>query len=1122
MSKKKLPFISVVVCCYNGADVLADTLTALKAQKYEGKLEIIVVDDGSKDDTFGVASSFAKVRAIRNEVNKGLAASRNVGIEAAKGTIVAFTDDDCRPKPTWIKELAAAYAKDNVQGAGGAVASTDTDGVVLRYLAESKPLKPLENTLLVSKKLSYRFGLYLKGLAGALPQPKNRRRPVYSLVGASMSFRKTVLEEVGMFDAHFRFGGEEEDICKRINELHPRSLLFMPKAKMIHQFERSLRDTLRRSQAYAKGNARMYHKHADVNPVIFPFPPAIVLSALLGVLHPVLYALPFVLVPLVYLRWTILAVTRLRPEAMLYGYIQFLQEWYGNIGFIKGWWQYRNLFADTRTSIEKPVPLPEVSGPRLLGKTKIFVMLTAAMTLWNLLMFTHNPLQFAASLLVLLIIPGTFILWITRIMPQRITGKLYTIVASITAMLFISLLANTVTAVTHGRIPLDAPLMVIVTDVVVALLGYIAWRRTSNQLYTQLMLPSLSHCVAAMLLAIPPLAAVVGANLLNQHNTNALSMVVLAAVAVIAVVTTIYIRKLRPGYTAAIMYSLGLAVLLLGALRGDFIGGTDISKEFYLYQLTQAIGHWSPSVYHDAYNACLSITTLPMLLSKLLKVDNLTLFKVLFPAVYALLPVMTYALLRRWTSRLIAFIAALLFIAQPVFTTWSLIPIRQIFGFLFFAALLMIIFDEKVTQKVRTGLFLLFGAALVLSHYSTTYIAIGALSFMYIVQWIYYMLGRRFKQWQADTFTPTLGLPLLVAFIAMAAVWYGPVTHVSSNITTRFTKISEHIRHNDWNGLFTDSHSKDTSIVDQFRFGESQPDAKQLWKDYQARAEQKAKDAFIQPMQLRSESEAITPVADKPMPAKAPAPIVALSPKFGDFFSKILRIFLVIGLVGFVLSMRRGYSRTDGYKTFALGAAAILLAIIVVPYASIDYDLVRTSQQLLVILALPTILGGIWLLRTLTRKRLSEVAASYIIGGIVMMFFLFMSGFIPQLVGGDKATMVLNNSGNQYNQLFTYQSEVAAATWLRHNKVDDTPVYSGYFGGSRLQLAGIDRSTFYNDILPWTVSREGYVFSSRAETQLDTATTYYHGSFISYPYPDQALSNKKDVLYDSGQAKIYK
>lgn len=181
---KKLPLISVVVCSLNGADVIYDALKAIKAQKWAGKLEIIVVDDGSTDDTYKIAKSFKEIKVIKNKVNLGTAKSRNIGIKAAKGEIIAFTDDDCRPRPTWIKELYAGYASDKVLAVAGEAISTDKSSITLRYLHINNPLKPLENKLLKSNKLTYRFGLYLKSLLGLEYKMPNRKRSVYAFATA--------------------------------------------------------------------------------------------------------------------------------------------------------------------------------------------------------------------------------------------------------------------------------------------------------------------------------------------------------------------------------------------------------------------------------------------------------------------------------------------------------------------------------------------------------------------------------------------------------------------------------------------------------------------------------------------------------------------------------------------------------------------------------------------------------------------------------------------------------------------------------------------------------------------------------------------------------------------------
>ena len=84
--------LSVVICSLNGAAGVDRCLHALAAQK-DVELQVIVVDDGSTDDTSGIARERGAT-VIRHETNRGLAAARNTGIRAASAPVVAFLDDD--------------------------------------------------------------------------------------------------------------------------------------------------------------------------------------------------------------------------------------------------------------------------------------------------------------------------------------------------------------------------------------------------------------------------------------------------------------------------------------------------------------------------------------------------------------------------------------------------------------------------------------------------------------------------------------------------------------------------------------------------------------------------------------------------------------------------------------------------------------------------------------------------------------------------------------------------------------------------------------------------------------------------------------------------------------------
>jgi GT2 family glycosyltransferase len=192
--------------------------------------EIIVVDDGSTDETSIIAGSY-DVRLIRTE-NNGLSVARNLGMNAATGEIIAYLDDDAYPDEHWLTYLAFAFMRTEHAGIGGPNIAPPGDGVIADCVANA-PGGPVH--VLLSDEV-----------AEHIP-------------GCNMAYRREHLMAVGGFDPRFRAAGDDVDICWRLQE-RGWTLGFAPTAVVWHHRRNSIKAYFKQQRGYAKAEALLADK----------------------------------------------------------------------------------------------------------------------------------------------------------------------------------------------------------------------------------------------------------------------------------------------------------------------------------------------------------------------------------------------------------------------------------------------------------------------------------------------------------------------------------------------------------------------------------------------------------------------------------------------------------------------------------------------------------------------------------------------------------------------------------------------------------------------------------------------------------------------------------------------
>jgi GT2 family glycosyltransferase len=259
------PAVSVIVPTHNRKEELQGLISSLDEQTIPAsQYEIIVIDDGSSDDTLAFLQSL-----VRNgkdnlvffyQKNQGPGAARNRGVSLAKGTILVFTDTDCRPFPDWLENLIKPFSDKTIGAVGGAEAYSAEDSLLTRAIH-------------VCMTSSMTTG----GMRGTTGKKLARYYPrTFNMAISQEAFKKT-----GGFKPLFH--GEDIELSFRIKRAGFK-LLFIEQAHVHHRRRTTIKQFFRQLMKMGEARVTLVRMHPEMLEPLHVVPAAVILAVAVSVM----------------------------------------------------------------------------------------------------------------------------------------------------------------------------------------------------------------------------------------------------------------------------------------------------------------------------------------------------------------------------------------------------------------------------------------------------------------------------------------------------------------------------------------------------------------------------------------------------------------------------------------------------------------------------------------------------------------------------------------------------------------------------------------------------------------------------------------------------------------------
>ena len=731
-----------------------------------------------------------------------------------------------------------------------------------------------------------------------------------------------------------------------------------------------------------------------------------------------------------------------------------------------------------------------------LGAKRSFVLIIAMVLLTGIAILLDIPfLRQIFGFLCFTLLPGALILFILKLNKIGFTEKIVLSVGlSVSFLMLFGLLVDKLYFSLGYATPLST-ISLAVTFSAAMILFCIVGYKINKQAFSFAM-PNFNLTTSEKAFLIVPISfpalSIFGMYVMNTTDNNIILMFLLFLIPIYVAFVCFFNQKFPKRLYPVVIFLISISLLLLWSLRSNHIIGTDMHLEYYYFQTVFNNLHWH-IIGFSTFDACLSISLLPVIYQSLLNVNGEYLFKILYSLLISVLPLIIFIISKKYVDELYAFLASIFIMSQSVFLHTAGSP-RTNIAILFFALAIMVLLSDGIDAVKKRILFIVFMVSCIVSHYSTAYI------FFFIMLFGWFSIEILSKK---ITFKKSISLTIVLLFFAIIFFWYSQVTEESFDAGVGFVEQTFLNLHN---FFIMESRCEGTKIL----FGEN-----------------------------------VLYGAEK----------LGIPQKIEFTVTWLTFVLIGIGVLTMLIKYKEmvcipeiKHSKPDFLKTqfsieylvLTLICMGLVVIIVAVPYISDGYDIKRLYTMMLVVLSVVFVVGGITLSKNLSfiKKALpkkqneggkgeiwkggkiaSQDRAYLLILLVLIPYFMCTTGTLYQMFDIPRE-ITLSSDGPQYNMAYIHDQESYSAKWLGelYVKQNEPRIYTDIRGGPCLTSCGKITSNVHCLPLRGHKKIDGYIYL-RYYNVVNEKFMGRSGVFNMTDYSD--IFVEKSRIYDNRGSEIW-